>query len=110
MLTSLLLAAQLAAAPIDCDARSGWNAGRAGQPVPEACHGDDYLEAHRLGESLKQLQDEHARIEAELPTLAPPAQASARRRQRQLDLDLEAIRGLATIKAWPLDPVPASLP
>jgi hypothetical protein len=80
MLTSLLMAAQLAAAPIACDARSGWNAGRAGQPVPEACRGDDYREAHRLGESLKQLQDEHARIEAELPTLAPPAQASARRR------------------------------
>lgn len=93
-----------------CAALDGWNAGRSGTEARATCDGEDYREAHRLGDALKQLQDEHARIERGLPGLEPAARAAARRRQRQLEVDLEAIRGLATIKAWPLEPAAARRP
>jgi hypothetical protein len=101
MWESLLLSVALAASP-SCTALDGWNSGRSGSA--------DYREAHRLGSALKQLRDERAQIEKDLPALEPEPQAAARRRQRQLDIDLEAIHGLATIKAWPLDPAKEPTP
>ena len=105
----LLLFAALAAAP-DCDALAGWHAGRHGDSADARCDEQEYREAHRLGSALKALRDEYDSIARDLPTLTPEAGAVARRRQRQLAIDLEAIRGLATIKAWPLGPTPESTP
>lgn len=109
MWSSVWLAVAIAANP-SCTGLDGWNAGRTGAAAESNCTAEDYREAHRLGAALKQLRDEQVEIERSLPTLKPEAQAVARRRQRQLDVDLEAIRGLATIKAWPLDPVQEPTP
>jgi hypothetical protein len=109
MWESLLLSVALAASP-SCTALDGWNSGRSGSAAAATCDSEDYREAHRLGSALKQLRDERAQIEKDLPALEPEPQAAARRRQRQLDIDLEAIHGLATIKALPLDPAKEPTP
>ena len=105
----LLLLATLATPP-DCSALAGWNSGRRGAIAVAECADETYQEGYRLGDALKELQDERDDIARDLPTLTVEAGSAARRRQRQIDIDLEAIRGLATIKAWPLDPPPEPSP
>jgi hypothetical protein len=111
MLESLLLVAAFTVAPApDCAAQAGWNAGREGQVAAAACSDEDYREAHRLGEALHQLKQEHAEIESRIATLAEADRGAQRRRQRQITIDLEAIRGVATTRGWPLDIAPEITP
>lgn len=111
MIDSLLLLLALGAAPApDCTAVAGWNAGREGGSASAACTSDDYREAHRLGAALHELKREHAGIEARLPTLPEAGHGAQRRRQRQITVDLEAIRGVATTRGWPLDIAPEITP
>lgn len=105
MLTALLLASS----PPDCAALRGWDAGRGGIAALPACAAaPDYREAYRLGDALHALKRERAALQPRLAQAAPAARGALQRRLRQLDTDLEAIRGLATIKGWPLDPVQES--
>jgi hypothetical protein len=99
----LLFLLVFAAAPADCTPLAAWNAGRAGVTAAIACPEPDYREAHRLGLALHALRRERDALEVQAVQAAPGARGALRRRQRQLDTDLEAIRGLATIKGWPLD-------
>lgn len=99
----LLCAAGVANAA--CGAVDGWQDGRAGKGRADGCGAADYVEAHRLGESLHQLQAEHRAIAQTLAGGGVADVGAQQRRQRQLDNDIEAIRGVATIKGWPLDPV-----
>lgn len=102
---ALLLAAVLFANPAapGCGAVDGWNDGRAGTVAIVACRASEYLEAHHLGEALHQLRRERDDIDTRLVSVTLAEQNALRRRQRQIDTDLEAIRGVATIKGWPLD-------
>lgn len=104
------LAMLLLAATPDCSAAGGWQAGRGGRAADAACEAPDYREAHRLGEALHALLKERRALATQLPQAAPAAQGPLRRRQRQLDTDLEALRGLATLRGWPLDPLPEPPP
>jgi hypothetical protein len=106
MLVALLLS--LAAVAPDCGGLAGWNAGRDGRVADAACSAAEYVEAHRLGNALHELRVERDRIEAGATSRDAGAQAASRRRQRQIDVDLEAIRGVATTRGWPLD-IPAEI-
>ena len=111
MLIAPLLAMALAAPSIaDCADVAGWNAGRAGQVVSTHCPEDGYREAHRLGEALHQLKQEHATIESRIASGDQADAGPLRRRQRQITIDLEAIRGVATTRGWPLDIAPEITP
>jgi hypothetical protein len=102
----LLTALLLASSPPDCAALRGWDAGRGGIAALPACaEAPDYREAHRLGDALHALKRERDALHLRLARATPAERGALQRRQRQLDTDLEAIRGLATIKGWPLDPV-----
>ena len=104
---SLLFALLIAAAPPDCAPLAAWNAGRAGEPAATGCDtAAEYREAHRLGRALHELHRERYALDVQAAQATPAALGGLRRRQRQIDTDLEAIRGLATIKGWPLDPAP----
>jgi hypothetical protein len=104
MLSTLLLAAVFTAADgPGCTAVSGWNGGRAGTPADAACGDADYREARRLGDALRQLRAEREDIERRIAEADAAEKAELARRQRQIDTDLEAIRGIATIRSWPLD-------
>jgi hypothetical protein len=103
MLMFALFATAFAVSGSACDPVHGWDAGREGKPGNAACGADAYREAHRLGEALHQLKQEHAAIESRLATLTAAEQGAQRRRQRQIMIDLEAIRGVATTHGWPLD-------
>jgi hypothetical protein len=94
----------LAAAP-QCDPAQGWQAGREGLAAAR-CEAGDYREAHRLGQALHELRQERAKLLQALPGTPAAQQGALQRRVRQLDVDLEAIRGVATIKGWPLDVAP----
>ena len=109
MIESLLLALTFVLSPApDCAAQAGWNTGREGKVAAEACRDEDYREAYRLGEALHQLKQEHAGIESRIATEADAG--ALRRRQRQITIDLEAIRGVATTRGWPLDIAPEITP
>lgn len=112
MLPTLLLAAALSANPsmATCKEVEGWNDGRIGRVANAACAAAAYREAHRLGEALHQLRSERDEIDLRAARLKAAEQAALRRRQRQIDTDLEAIRGVATIKGWPLDITPEITP
>jgi hypothetical protein len=105
MLLSLLLAAASAAPATGCTPLDGWNRGREGGPARAEC-GADYLEAHRLGDALHALKREHAELAQQNQGAAPAQDGASKRRQRQIDVDLEAIRGVATTRGWPLDVAP----
>lgn len=105
VLLMLALTLPWSAAQAACSAVEGWQDGRAGEGRQDGCAEAEYVEAHRLGASLHELEVEHRAIARKLAE-APGVDAGAQqRRQRQLDNDIEAIRGVATIKGWPLDPV-----
>ena len=106
----LLLTLVLLGAPPDCSALGGWQTGRGGAAAAPTCGSADYREAHRLGAALHALASERRALQAHLGTAAEAGRAALRRRQRQLDTDLEAIRGLATLRGWPLDPLPEPAP
>jgi hypothetical protein len=106
---SLLTLVLLGATP-DCSALGGWQAGRGGASAAVECDSGDYREAHRLGSAWHALAAERRAVLAQLAAAPDPGRAALRRRQRQLDTDLEAIRGLATIRGWPLDPLPEPAP
>lgn len=110
LLAPLLVVALAAPADANCADVVGWNAGRAGHLVSERCAQEGYREAHRLGEALHQLRQEHAQIEARIATMPEAERGAQRRRQRQITVDLEAIRGVATTKGWPLDIAPEITP
>jgi len=93
-----------------CTAVEGWNAGRTGQVAISDCNAADYREGHRLGEALHQLKTERDGIDPRLASVKAAEQSALRRRQRQIDTDLEAIRGVATIRGWPLDIKPEITP
>lgn len=93
-----------------CAAVDGWNQGRAGEVATAACVAADYREAHRLGEALHLLKTERDGIDPRLASVKAAEQNALRRRQRQIDTDLEAIRGVATIRGWPLDIKPEITP
>jgi hypothetical protein len=87
-----------------CAAVAGWGDGRGGRPADPSCaRSTSYAEAHRLGDAMHALETERAAIVAELPSVDEASRAIRLRRQRQIDTDLEALRGLATIRRWPLD-------
>lgn len=90
-----------------CAAVDGWQDGRAGKGRADGCSAAEYVEAHRLGASLLELQAERRAIDAKIAAKTVTDVGAQQRRQRQLDNDIEAIRGLATIKQWPLDAAPA---
>ena len=111
MLETLLLVAAFTIAPApDCTAQAGWNAGREGQVAAAACRDEEYREAHRLGEALHLLKQEHAGIESRIASGTEADAGALRRRQRQITIDLEAIRGVATTRGWPLDIAPEITP
>lgn len=101
MLVALMFSIAVAAPA--CDGLAGWNAGRDARAADAACSATEYVEAHRLGQALHALRAERDAIEAAAGTQNADAQAASRRRQRQIDIDLEAIRGVATTRGWPLD-------
>lgn len=104
-LLALALCLPWSVAQAACSAVDGWQDGRAGKGRHDGCGEAEYVEAHRLGTSLHELEVEHRAIARKLAE-APGVDAGAQqRRQRQLDNDIEAIRGLATVKGWPLDPM-----
>ncbi|MBB5207854.1 hypothetical protein [Chiayiivirga flava] len=104
MLAAPWTLAQAACAPVD-----GWQDGRAGKGRSDGCDGAEYAEAHRLGASLHELEVEHRAIARAIAEKSVTDIGVQQRRQRQLDNDIEAIRGLATIKGWPLEsPPPAT--
>jgi hypothetical protein len=109
MLLSLLLAAANAAPAAGCTPLDGWNRGREGGIARAEC-GADYLEAHRLGDALHALKREHADLDARRRGAASAQEGEWLRRQRQIDIDLEAIRGVATTRGWPLDVAPEIKP
>lgn len=90
-----------------CGAVDGWQDGRVGKGRADGCDAAEYVEAHRLGASLLELQTERRAIARKVAAKEVTDVGAQQRRQRQLDNDIEAIRGLATIKQWPLDAVPA---
>lgn len=102
-MSPLLLVLLVAAAPIDCAPLTAWNGGRDGAPATPGCDAAEYREAHRLGQALHALRRERDVLDAQATQATVEALGGLRRRQRQIDTDLEAIRGLATIKGWPLD-------
>lgn len=105
----LLLAFTLAAP--SCTGLDGWNDGRDGHnPRSDCAQAGDYTEAHRLGTALHQLRNEHEAIAAQLERAEPAQRGVLQRRQRQIDIDLEAIRGVATTRGWPLDITPEITP
>lgn len=103
VLAGLLCATGVAQAA--CGAVDGWQDGRAGKGRADGCSAAEYVEAHRLGASLHDLQVEHRSIGETLATGTAKDAGAQQRRQRQIDNDIEAIRGVATIKGWPLDAV-----
>lgn len=105
MLLSLLFAAAAAAPAPACTPLDGWNHGREGGQARSEC-GADYLEAHRLGDALHALKREHAELARQRRGAAPAQDGALLRRQRQIDIDIEAIRGVATTRRWPLDVTP----
>lgn len=83
----------------DCASVDGWQQGKTGAVRMPGCVNDNYAEAHELGRSLRELQDERDAIDLQIAE--QPDEASAlRRRQRQIDIDIEAIQGLAVIEGW----------
>lgn len=109
MFLSLLFA--LATATPPCTGLSGWNDGREGQnPRADCVAASDYAEAHRLGSALLELRNEHAGIAGRLDAADAAQRSTLQRRQRQIDIDLEAIRGVATTRGWPLDIKPEITP
>lgn len=90
-----------------CAAVDGWQDGRAGKGRADGCDAAEYVEAHRLGASLLELQVERRGIAQAVAAKTVTDVGAQQRRQRQLDNDIEAIRGLATIKGWPVDAAPA---
>jgi hypothetical protein len=97
---SLLL---LITTSLDCSPQAAWSAGREGAAAAPGCGTAEYREAHRLGQAVHDLRQERDALERQAARATPDAAGALRRRQRQIDTDLEAIRGLATIKGWPLD-------
>lgn len=107
MILPLMFIAALATTPEACTEVRGWEDGRAGSAARAACTEAPYREAHRLGDALRALKQEHAQLVRAQATMDAGAKLASARRQRQIEVDLEAIRGVATIKHWPLDvPVP----
>lgn len=104
---ALAFAAPWSSAFAACAAVDGWQDGRAGKGRADGCDGTDYAEAHRLGASLHALQVEHRAIARAIAEKTVTDVGVQQRRQRQLDNDIEALRGLATIKGWPLEPAAA---
>lgn len=100
---ALLLAAPWSFAQAACEAVDGWQDGRAGKGRGDGCDGAEYVEAHRLGASLHELQAEHRAIQRAIEAKTVDDVGVQQRRQRQLDNDIEAILGLATVKGWPVD-------
>jgi hypothetical protein len=109
-LPALLVLLSAATSTPDCADVAGWNAGRAGRAAPAECATEGYQEAHRLGQALHELKREHADIDARAQTTPAAELGALRRRQRQIDIDLEAIRGVATTRGWPLDIAPEITP
>lgn len=99
-LSPLLL---ITAASLDCSPQAAWKAGREGEAAARDCGTAEYREAHRLGQAVHDLRRERDAVEQQAARATPDAAGALRRRQRQIDTDLEALRGLATIKGWPLD-------
>ncbi|MCX7557599.1 hypothetical protein OS187_12365 [Xanthomonadaceae bacterium JHOS43] len=98
----VLAASALHAATPHCSDTAGWNTGRLGKPAEAACSAEGYIEAFRLGEALADLHARHAALETRIA--ATPDEAGVlRRQQRQIDVDIEAIRGVATLRGWPID-------
>lgn len=106
MILPLMVLAALAASPDACSETQGWDDGRAGSAPRASCTEPPYREAHRLGDALRVLKQEHAQLGRAQASMDAGAKLAAGRRQRQIEVDLEAIRGVATIKHWPLD-IPA---
>ena len=102
---TLALGLPCSAAWSACTAVDGWQDGRAGKGRSDGCAEAEYVEAHRLGASLHELEVEYRDIARKLEAVPGVDAGVKQRRQRQLDNDIEAIRGVATIKGWPLDPV-----
>lgn len=102
---ALVLCLPWSLAQAACSAVDGWQDGRAGKGRHDGCAETEYVEAHRLGASLHELEVEHRAIARKLADAPGVDAGPQRRRQRQLDNDIEAIRGVATIKGWPLGPV-----
>jgi hypothetical protein len=96
--------------PTDCSASIGWSEGALGSTARADCVAEDYAQAHKLGDAMRTLLNERDEIEAELPDLEAANRGEQVRRQRQIDNDIEAIRGVATIRGWPLDPHKEPMP
>lgn len=114
MAAGLLATSPLALAgestPVGCSDVNGWQDGRAGKGRRDGCATQTYAEAHRLGASLHELEVEHRAIAHRLAEGGIDDIGAQQRRQRQLDNDIEAIRGVATVKGWPLEPARTNTP
>ena len=89
-----------------CQPRNGFEAGHRGDPAPDLCQQEDYLNAYRLGELLHDMQTEQADIEQQIEALNATGDEHAealltlRGRLIVIQRDLPDLITLAQLEGW----------